>query len=506
MVGDELPYDSLAERGQYRAFQRAYGKENQAMLGLILLTVAWSYAAHVYGHGTVFIWFTRYVLGGVAVVALYHFLQYAHLVTEFFMNKYHAKQKTQQDALREIKAKEKAKERRKRSKEFESMKPKGNKEVQEEQEDEEVVEEREQESQRKVESEAVMLAKALKEKEKREKERKAKEKERQAREVEEAKERYAAELAVARKISADKEHLEAKKELKLRAEEAAAAAAAAALAAEAEALARIQEEEASLKERIQEEEASRRIQEEEASRKEGSEPMFIHPDQSAHIAAVMGNGPIVPPEILENDVAILQKTAEDAVAAAKKQAQRAQQQLARAEKKAQQVKRSITQDVRQNGPTAVTKPASTSKPTEVRDRAPSRNDAVPRDSLKELLRGHSTPDGGGYVPPHMRDGYTPKPNKAVMPPVGPRSTTDVRPKKSNAGKYPPPGRAGKVSPTSKSPSPTSTKSPSESKPLETSRTAPADGEWATVQPKARSKKKQASALSNPFDMLQHDSD
>ena len=34
----------------------------QAMLALIVLTVAWSYAAHVYGHGVVFVWFSRTLL------------------------------------------------------------------------------------------------------------------------------------------------------------------------------------------------------------------------------------------------------------------------------------------------------------------------------------------------------------------------------------------------------------------------------------------------------------
>lgn len=75
---DEVPYDRLADRGQYRAFQRAYGKENQAMLTLIVMTVAWSYAAHVYGHDTVFVWFTRTLLTVVACFLLFHLLKFFH--------------------------------------------------------------------------------------------------------------------------------------------------------------------------------------------------------------------------------------------------------------------------------------------------------------------------------------------------------------------------------------------------------------------------------------------
>lgn len=75
---DEVSFDSLADRGQYRAFQRAYGKENQAMLTLIVLTVAWSYAAHVYGHGTVFVWFTRTLMTVLVCFALFQTLKFFH--------------------------------------------------------------------------------------------------------------------------------------------------------------------------------------------------------------------------------------------------------------------------------------------------------------------------------------------------------------------------------------------------------------------------------------------
>lgn len=75
---EEVPFDSLADRGQYRAFQRAYGKENQAMLTLIVLTVAWSYAAHVYGHGTVFVWFTRTLMTVLVCLVIFQALKLFH--------------------------------------------------------------------------------------------------------------------------------------------------------------------------------------------------------------------------------------------------------------------------------------------------------------------------------------------------------------------------------------------------------------------------------------------
>jgi len=75
---EEVPFDSLADRGQYRAFQRAYGKENQAMLTLIVLTVAWSYAAHVYGHGTVFVWFTRTLMTVLVCLVMFQALKLFH--------------------------------------------------------------------------------------------------------------------------------------------------------------------------------------------------------------------------------------------------------------------------------------------------------------------------------------------------------------------------------------------------------------------------------------------
>merc|ERR1719199_2195195 len=116
---DDVAFDNLSERGQYRAFQRAYGKENQAMLGLILLTVAWSYAAHVYGHGTVFTWFTRYIVMGILVVLLYHVLQYAHSGFERTMRVWNGVAERKARDAKEAKLKEKAKERRKRAKDNE---------------------------------------------------------------------------------------------------------------------------------------------------------------------------------------------------------------------------------------------------------------------------------------------------------------------------------------------------------------------------------------------------
>jgi len=119
---DELSFDALAERGQYRAFQRAYGKENQAMLGLIFLTVAWSYAAHVYGHATVFTFFTRYSILGVLVYLLICGLRYAHAAFEKVAQNYSQLQKEQNDAQREERFREKARERRRRAKEMGELK------------------------------------------------------------------------------------------------------------------------------------------------------------------------------------------------------------------------------------------------------------------------------------------------------------------------------------------------------------------------------------------------
>lgn len=120
---DELSFDALAERGQYRAFQRAYGKENQAMLGLIFLTVAWSYAAHVYGHATVFNWFTRYSILGVLIYLLFCGLRYAHGAFEKVAQHYSQLKKEHHNAQREERAREKARERRRRAKEMQEVKP-----------------------------------------------------------------------------------------------------------------------------------------------------------------------------------------------------------------------------------------------------------------------------------------------------------------------------------------------------------------------------------------------
>lgn len=79
----------------------------QAMLGLILLTVAWSYAAHVYGHASVFTWFVRYLLAvsvpqprssrltspfrqAVGIFVLYTLLMYSHNIFERAVGHYRA--------------------------------------------------------------------------------------------------------------------------------------------------------------------------------------------------------------------------------------------------------------------------------------------------------------------------------------------------------------------------------------------------------------------------------
>jgi len=79
---EEVPFDSLSDKGQYQAFQRAYGKENQAMLALIVLTVVWSYAAHVYGHATVFHCFTRSIMLVLCCFMLFHLLKQGHAMCE----------------------------------------------------------------------------------------------------------------------------------------------------------------------------------------------------------------------------------------------------------------------------------------------------------------------------------------------------------------------------------------------------------------------------------------
>merc|ERR1711881_519691 len=74
---------------------------------------------HVYGHGTVFTWFTRYIVMGILVVLLYHVLQYAHSGFERTMRVWNGVAERKARDAKEAKLKEKAKERRKRAKDNE---------------------------------------------------------------------------------------------------------------------------------------------------------------------------------------------------------------------------------------------------------------------------------------------------------------------------------------------------------------------------------------------------
>lgn len=107
---------------------------------------------------------------------------------------------------------------------------------------------------------------------------------------------------------------------------------------------------------------------------------FLHPDQ------VLSPQDQSPEELMR---------AETAVALAKHEAVRAQRQLAMAEEAAS---RARTQNQGKGG-----KASKVERPARERG-----------DSLKALLRTSNT--GSGYVPPHLRDGYTPKPAKDLLPP------------------------------------------------------------------------------------------
>lgn len=376
MVDDAMmSYDARSERGQYHAFQRAYGKENQAMLGLILLTVAWSYAAHVYGHGSVFTWFLRYVALLGSIYGLYRFLTYAHTLVEAGHQHYRTWEKSQHDAVKEARAKEKAKERRKRAKSEaagDTKKPAGGREGRPEPEPVEKTV-KDAVSPKDVSPEP----KKSRSPEEKKQERKQKEAEERRQFQEAAKEKKLA-SAEKRRQSRDlatKAHAEAQQAMKQASE-----------AAE-EVLSKIGTRTPPRRESV--EAAPAGSAREEGRKKEGN----------AEPAAAVKKA--------EDEA--LQRLQE-----AKQEAQRAQRHLAEAERAAKAARLGQAQAAQAEG-------------RERRESRPSSGGEERRESIKTLLRP-ARGDGSGYVPPHMRDGFVAKPAK--MP------ASSFEPRRSNPGSRP----------------------------------------------------------------------
>jgi len=373
MADPELSFDMLAERGQYRAFQRAYGKENQAMLGLILLTVAWSYAAHVYGHAAVFTWFVRYLFAAVVMYVLYYLLMYGHSIFEKAARQYRTWERAQNDALRDSRARDKAKERRRRARENENMYAAESQTQKQESPQTEDHQENERSSSKLREDIEEAKARKLA----------AETEERNARkEVARSKKAEDLAAAAAKKAEWDAEQkqraqaAERDAEHKQRAQTDAAVALAGAKVRDAE--------EALAVMNLDAEAILAQAQQETPDSDDSCTPgydAFLHPDQ---VLSPQDQSPDVPPEEMTR--------AETAVAIAKQEALRAQRQLAMAEEVANRAR------------------------TQNQGKAGKGGKAERRggDSLKGLLR--STNSGSGYVPPHLRDGYTPKPAKEMLPP------------------------------------------------------------------------------------------
>lgn len=383
MEAEELSFDALAERGQYRAFQRAYGKENQAMLGLILLTVAWSYAAHVYGHASVFSWFMRYLMVGLGIFTTYHLLLYAHSTFERAVGHYRNWEREQNEALRNVRLKEKTKERRKRSRNLTS-------DEHEDDVDDDSAELAAEAKQRALEEEEQKRHAAKREAEKRE--------------------------AKAQKEAAELEEREARKEVERRKKAQEAATAAVKQTQVKQPTPQQPQPEAKPKSRKKTKDTSKATKTAEQLTEESQQfiSQFMHPDQvsegdvqpSTHPerspSPSLGPSPPtpeaagdVPPPMDREEL----KRAEQLVASAKQEAERAQKQLMMAEEAAKMAR-------------AHTK----GKLPAPNNQAPSnnknekRNSVDKRDSFKGLRATHT---GSGYVPPHLRDGYTPKPAKML---------------------------------------------------------------------------------------------
>lgn len=415
---DEQSFDSLAERGQYRAFQRAYGKENQAMLGLILLTVAWSYAAHVYGHASVFTWFVRYLLAGLGLFGLYHLLLYAHAIFERAVDHYRNWEREQNDALRDSRNREKARERRKKTKNG-LEDPPSNREPLPVEENSTV---RRRASVSNDEEQKLSAAKLKEE----------------------------AEAAKARKRAAENEQDEARKEVERR-NKVKEAANAASRKAQKEAK---QKQKAKQAAEVALSNQRTAPAEADISADNGS-PV---PDEVAESHLAAANAPPSPPigdgeGFKEITVAPAAQTdtvspvtaeprkkrdsveltrAETAVAVAKQEAERAQRQLAMAEELANRARAQTKNAPKVPAPVAA--PVAGGKATAAKGQHERRSQHEKRDSFK-MLRPAQT--GSGYVPPHLRDGYTPKPSKQTLPPdynaPRERSTSNATRKKSFNG-------------------------------------------------------------------------
>jgi len=229
------------------------------------------------------------------------------------------------------------------------------------------------------------------------------------------------EEAKARKLAAKKEEEQARREVERR-KKAQAKAAAAAKKACAEA-----EQKKKAKHDAEVALGSSKAPAPEAA---AGEAPFLHPDQLADAVAAaspaddeaseadMGAGSTsVEPQPTPEEL----KWAENVVALAKQEAQRAQRNLAMAE---EVVHRTRAHSKGSN------KAAAGKGAGERRES---------RDSLKGWLRPNT--NGSGYVPPHLRDGYTPRPGKALPPGYHEGQRLSVGNGATRKKNYPAPNRA-----------------------------------------------------------------